>query len=73
MREKAGAAERRPPLWLEGDQLSLVCSPRMTMVMAPSRTAVSVLQVRVKVVSSGTMAMKELEPDTPTLALATRS
>ena len=43
------------------------------MVMAPSRTAASVLQVRVKVVSSGTMAMKELEPVTPTLALATRS
>ena len=40
------------------------------MVMAPSRTAALVLQVRVKVVSSGTTAMKEREPDTPTLASA---
>ena len=28
MREKAGAAERRPPHWLEGDQLSLVLLTR---------------------------------------------
>ena len=43
------------------------------MVMAPSRTAALVLQVKVNVVTSGTTARKELEPETPALASATRS
>ena len=54
-------------------QSAPVSRPRITMVMAPSRTAALVLQVRVNAVSSGTTARKELEPETLALASATRS